>query len=114
MIAQYGYTYAPFADAPYAATLNAYGNPATLSKWPRAPYFKLPPSDIALLESDPELRQRWMDYVVHLFLPPLRRLVEIILTQVRAQCSQRDRWLLLVASIVARLLTPNKTVHFVA
>jgi hypothetical protein len=84
-IAQYDYKYMPFADAPYTKVLNAFGNPATLSKWPRAPYFKLPPSDIELLESDPELRQRWTDYVVHSFLPPLRKLVEITATQVHAQ-----------------------------
>jgi hypothetical protein len=86
-VAQYDHKYMPIADAPYIQVFNAMGNPSMHSKWPRAPYFKLPPSDIELLESDPELRQRWMDYVVHSFLPPLRKLVEITATQVHAQCA---------------------------
>ena len=83
IFAQYGYKYIPFKDAPYAAIINMYDNPAMISNWPRAPFFKLPPSDVALLESDPELRQRWIDFVMYSLLPPARKMVDVYSTQVR-------------------------------
>jgi hypothetical protein len=87
LVEQYSYEFVPFKDAPYTTVLNTFGNPATIAKWPLAPHFKLPPSDIALLESDPGLRQRWTEFVVHSLLPPARRMADLYFTQVRS-CPQ--------------------------
>jgi hypothetical protein len=47
----------------------------------RAPYFKIPSEDIAMLEADPRKRQRYTELVVHTWQPPLRMLSEIFATQ---------------------------------
>ena len=49
----------------------------------RAPFFKLAPEDVALLASDPARRQRYMELVTYSWMPPLRRMAELIATQVR-------------------------------
>ena len=59
-----------------------YGNPATVAAKLKSPYFKLAPEDIAVLESDPAVRQRYTELVVGTWLPPLRVIVELFTTQV--------------------------------
>jgi hypothetical protein len=59
-----------------------FGNPATVAAMLKSPYFKLAPQDIATLESDPAVRQRYTELVVETWLPPLRALVELFTTQV--------------------------------
>ena len=49
----------------------------------KSPYFKLAPEDIAVLESDPAVRQRYTELVVETWLPPLRVMFELFTTQVR-------------------------------
>jgi hypothetical protein len=59
------------------------GNPAAVAAQLKSPYYKLGPEDIAVLESDPVVRQRYTELVVETWLPPLRALVELFTTQVR-------------------------------
>ena len=58
-------------------------HPARVVALLRAPFFKLAPEDIALLASDPALRQRYTELVTYSWMPPLRRMAELIATQVR-------------------------------
>ena len=59
-----------------------FGNPLTVAAKLKSPYFKLAPEDIAVLESDPAVRQRYTELVVGTWLPPLRVIVELFTTQV--------------------------------
>jgi hypothetical protein len=58
-------------------------DPAHRAATLRAPFFKLAPEDVALLDSDPARRQRYMELVTYSWMPPLRRMAELIATQVR-------------------------------
>ena len=58
-------------------------HPARIAASMRAPFFKLAPEDVALLASDPARRQRYMELVTYSWMPPLRRMAELIATQVR-------------------------------
>ena len=58
-------------------------DPARMAAVLRAPFFKLAPEDVALLASDPARRQRYMELVTYSWMPPLRRMAELIATQVR-------------------------------
>ena len=58
-------------------------DPARAAAGLRAPFFKLAPEDVALLASDPARRQRYMELVTYSWMPPLRRMAELIATQVR-------------------------------
>ena len=59
-----------------------FGNPAAIAMQLKSPYFKLAPKDIAVLESDPTMRQRYTELVVETWLPPLRVMVELFTMQV--------------------------------
>ena len=59
-----------------------YANPATVAAKLKSPYFKLAPEDIAVLELDPAVRQRYTELVVETWLPPLRAMVELFTNQV--------------------------------
>ena len=60
-----------------------FGNPATIAAMLKSPYFKLAPEDIAVLEGNPAVRQRYTELVVETWLPPLRLMVDLFTTQVR-------------------------------
>ena len=60
-----------------------FGSPATIAAMLKSPYFKLAPEDIAVLEGDPAVRQRYTELVVETWLPPLRVMVDLFTTQVR-------------------------------
>jgi hypothetical protein len=47
----------------------------------RAPFSKLPPEDIALLDADAALRSRYCELALTVLLPPLRRVSEILATK---------------------------------
>jgi hypothetical protein len=59
-------------------------DPKTISALLKAPYVKLPPEDVALLDADPDKRQRYCELVAHSWVPPLRQLCEVFMTQVGA------------------------------
>ena len=67
---------------PHVEILNVL-HPARGAAGLRAPFFKLAPEDVALLASDPARRQRYMELVTYSWMPPLRRMAELIATQVR-------------------------------
>ena len=60
-----------------------YNDKARMAAGMRAPFFKLAPEDVALLASDPARRQRYMELVTYSWMPPLRRMAELIATHVR-------------------------------
>jgi hypothetical protein len=60
------------------------GNPAAYAASFKSPYFKLAPQDIAVLEGDPMVRQRYTELVAATWLPPLRDMVELFTTQVHS------------------------------
>ena len=53
-----------------------------MQKGLRIPYVKLTLEDLALLETDPAKRQRYVELVTHTWLPPLRVLATLVDTQV--------------------------------
>ena len=59
-----------------------HSNPAVIAAALKSPYFKLAPQDIAVLELDPAVRQRYTELVVETWLPPLRAMVELFTKQV--------------------------------
>ena len=73
---------APQVATPHVGILNVY-DPSRVAASMRAPFFKLAPEDVAVLVSDPARRQRYMDLVTYSWMPPLRRMAELIATQVR-------------------------------
>jgi hypothetical protein len=60
-----------------------FGNPLGVAALLKSPYFKLNPEDIGVLEGDPAVRQRYTELVVETWLPPLRVMVDLFITQVR-------------------------------
>ena len=83
-IAQWSMAWVPVRATPYAEVYH-YGNPSAGSAIYNAPYFKLPPEDIAELEANPAKRQRYTELVTHTWLPTLRTLSEVFTTQVRME-----------------------------
>ena len=67
---------------PHVEILNL-NHPARVAAGLRAPFFKLAPEDVALLDIDSARRQRYMELVTYSWMPPLRRMAELIATQVR-------------------------------
>ena len=66
-------------------------HPARHAAGMRAPSFKLAPEDVALLVSDPARRQRYIELVTCTWMPPLRRMVELLANQVwRSRPIARD------------------------
>jgi hypothetical protein len=59
-----------------------FANPASIARILKSPYFKLAPEDVAVLESDQVVRQRYTELVVETWLPSLRALAELFTTQV--------------------------------
>ena len=70
---------------PAASHIEVYqfGNPAGVAALLKSPYFKLAPEDIAVLEGNPAVWQRYTELVVETWLPPLRVMVDLFTTQVR-------------------------------
>jgi hypothetical protein len=81
-IGQWCPAWLPLPTAPHIEVYQ-YANPKTIGAFLKAPYVKLPPEDIALLEADPDKRQRYCELVAHSWVPPLRVLSEVFMTQVR-------------------------------
>jgi hypothetical protein len=67
---------------PHVEILNL-NHPARVAAGLRAPFFKLAPEDVALLASNPARCQRYVELVTYSWMPPLRRMAELIATQVR-------------------------------
>jgi hypothetical protein len=82
-IAQWSVAWLPVPAAPHIE-VHHFANPKAIGAALKAPYVKLPPEDVALLDADPEKRQRYCELVAHSWVPPLRQLSEIFLTQVGA------------------------------
>jgi hypothetical protein len=70
--------------APYIEVQHV-GNPAAYTAIFKSPYFKLAPQDIAVIEGDPMVRQRYTELVAATWLPPLRDMVELFTTQVHSR-----------------------------
>ena len=68
-----------------------FGNPKAIGALLKAPYVKLPPEDVALLDADPDKRQRYCELVARSWVPPLRVLCEVFMTQVGAPIAARRR-----------------------
>ena len=68
---------------PYATIQNA-TRPETLKAFAANPMLCLPPEDLAHLAADPAMRARWVELVTHTMFPPLRALVPVLQTKVRA------------------------------
>jgi hypothetical protein len=84
MLAQFSYEFVKLPAAPWMELLNGTSK-ATLSAWSKVPFMKLPPADIADIDSDPAKRQRYTELVRASYLPPLRHMADIVHTQVRHQ-----------------------------
>ena len=66
-------------------------DPAKIAAGMRVPFFKLAPEDVALLVSDPARCQRYIELVTCTWMPPLRRMVELLANQVwRSRPIARD------------------------
>ena len=90
-IGQWSVAWLPQPAAPHVEVYH-YGNPKTIGALLKAPYVKLPPEDVALLDADPDKRQRYCELVAHSWVPPLRVLSEVFMTQVGtplAGCQRR-------------------------
>jgi hypothetical protein len=81
-VGQWSLAWLPQPAAPHVEVYH-FGNPKTIGALLKAPYVKLPPEDLALLDADPDKRQRYCELVVHSWVPPLRQLCEVFLTQVQ-------------------------------
>ena len=69
---------------PYV-TVMSLGNPEGYKRIAASPFaYTLPPEDLARLAADPMRRARWEELVVHTALPPLRELLIVIQSKVRA------------------------------
>jgi hypothetical protein len=73
--------YFPQPATPYIDLFGSFTNSAMFAAWGRAPFSKLPPEDISLLEADPALRSRYCELAAAVLLPPLRRMSEILGTK---------------------------------
>jgi hypothetical protein len=68
---------------PYATILNV-GIPEHIKLVVANPMVCLPPEDLARLAADPATRAHWVELVTHTMIPPLRALVPVFQTRVRA------------------------------
>jgi hypothetical protein len=85
---------------PYATIFNN-GNPESLKRLAANPFtHTLRAEDLAQLAADPMCRDRWEELVVHTVLPPLRELVPVLQTKVRA-----NRWLVSAKNISSTTLS---------
>jgi hypothetical protein len=82
-IAQWSLAWLPLPAAPHIEVYH-WANPKAIGALLKSPYVKLPPSDVALLDADPDKRQRYCELVAHSWVPPLRQLSEVFMTQVGA------------------------------
>jgi hypothetical protein len=57
-------------------------NLKTMGALLKVPYVQLPPEDLALRDADPDKRQRSCELVAHSWVPPLRIICEVFMTQV--------------------------------
>ena len=81
-VGQWSVAWLPLPAAPHIE-VSQYGNPKAIGALLKAPYVKLPPADVAVLDADPDKRQRYCELVAHSWIPPLRVLSEVCMTQVR-------------------------------
>ena len=77
----YSLQYATQPATPHVKMFHV-GDPVRVAAGFRAPFFKLAPEDVALLASDPARRQRYMELVTYSWIPPLRRMAELLANQV--------------------------------
>jgi hypothetical protein len=89
-IGQWSAAWLPLPAAPHIEVLH-FGNPKAIGALVKAPYAKLPPEDVALLDADPDKRQRYCELVARSWVPPLRVLCEVFMTQVGAPIAARRR-----------------------
>ena len=92
-LALWTYEWLPVPASPHIEVLYA-AKPKTVRAFLAAPYFKLPPADIAALEADAAKCQRYQDLVTHTWLPPLQVILELLTRQVGhplASCSLDPR-----------------------
>ena len=89
-IAQWTAAWLPPPATPHIE-VHHYANPKALGALAKAPYVKLPPEDVALLDADPDKRQRYCELVAHSWVPPLRQLSDVVMTQVGAFCAGCQR-----------------------
>jgi hypothetical protein len=87
-IGQWSAAWLPLLAAPHIEVLHG-ANPKTIGALLKTPYIKLPPEDVALLDTDPDKRQRYCELVAHSWVPPLRQLSEVCMTQVGAPLAGR-------------------------
>lgn len=80
-VGQWSLAWLPQPAAPHVEVLH-FANPKTIGALLKAPYIKLPLEDIAVLDADPDKRQRYCELVAHSWIPPLRMLSEVCMTQV--------------------------------
>jgi hypothetical protein len=83
-IARWSMVWVPVRDTTYAEIFH-YADPGVRSAMFNAPYLKLPPEDIAMLDANPAKRQRYIELVTHTWLPTLRTLCEVFTTQVKIE-----------------------------
>jgi hypothetical protein len=88
-IGQWSVAWLPLPATPHIEVYH-FANPKTIGALLKAPYIKLLPEDVALLDADPDKRQRYCELVVHSWVPPLRRLSEVFMTQVGARRAGRQ------------------------
>jgi hypothetical protein len=94
-IGQWSAAWLPLLAAPHIEVHHS-ANPKAIGALLKAPYVKLPPEDLALLDADPDKRQRYCELVAHSWVPPLRVLCEVCMTQVGAPLAGRRRRIFLV------------------
>jgi hypothetical protein len=75
----YGEEFAPFAAAPHTEIWM--GGLQNVPNLVAAPFFRLSPTDIVVLADDTAKCQRYAELVEYTWLPPLRRLRQLISTQ---------------------------------
>ena len=83
-IAQWSVSMLPLSATPHIE-VHHFGNPKTIGALLKAPYVKLPPEDLALLDADPDKRQRYCELVAHSWVPSMRQLSEVFMRQVGAE-----------------------------
>jgi hypothetical protein len=78
-----GFKYVPFAAAPHMEMYSSSREEtfATAKALVVAPFFKLSPKDIDVLESDPAKQQRYTELVEYTWLPALSRIERTFATQ---------------------------------
>ena len=63
-IGQWSQAWLPLPAALHIEVLH-HANPKSIGAALKAPYVKLPPEDVAVLDADPDKRQRYCELVVH-------------------------------------------------